>query len=62
MSCTYLVVEVKVCQRQLHGFPNLLLLHVEATDIRVGDVGLLVDAQHSDARVCFGREYVNQSV
>ena len=37
-----LLVEVEVGQGQLYGFFHLLLLHVHASNVRIGNVGLLV--------------------
>ena len=39
--------------------PDLLLLHVHASDVGVGDVRLLVRLQHRDGRVGLGRKNID---
>lgn len=47
---------------KLDGLANLLLLLVEATDVRVLDVGALVSAKHRDRRVSLGGKNVDERV
>ena len=49
-------------QGQLDGLTDLLLLHVEATDVGVGHIGLLISAQHGDGAVRFWGQDVDQGV
>jgi hypothetical protein len=51
-----------VCQRQLDGLSNLLLLHVQTTNVGVSDIWLLILTQHSNRGVCFGRKDVDERV
>jgi hypothetical protein len=51
-----------VCEGQLNGFPNLLLLHVQASDIGICDIGLLVLAKHGDGRVGLRWQDVNKGI
>ena len=39
--------------------PDLLLLHVHASDVGLGDVRLLVRLQHRDGRVGLGRKNID---
>lgn len=51
-----------MCKRKLNSFPNLLLLHVQATNIGVRDIGLLVLTQHSNRRVSLRGQNVYQGI
>lgn len=51
-----------MCQGQLHGLTDLLLLHVQTTDIGVCHVGLLVGAQHGNRGIGLGRENVDEGI
>lgn len=57
---TDLLVEVEMCERKLNSFPNLLLLHIQTTDIRICDIWLLIRAQHSNRGVSLGREDIDK--
>ena len=47
---------------QLDSLSDFLLLHVQPTDICIGNVRFLINAQHCDGRVGFRREDVDQRV
>jgi hypothetical protein len=49
-------------QGQLDSLADLLLLHVQAADVGIRDVGLLVGAQHGNGGVGLGRENVNEGI
>lgn len=59
---TNLFVEVKVGQWQLYSFANFLFLHIQASDICVGDIRFLMSTEHSNRRICFRRQNVHQRV
>lgn len=48
MRHTDLLVQVSLSQGQLHGLPDLLLLHIQTTHVRIRDIGLLMCAEHSN--------------
>lgn len=51
-----------MCQRQLDSLSNLLLLHIETTNVGVGNIWLLILTQHSNRRVCFRGKDVDERV
>lgn len=59
---TDLLVEVEVRQGELDSLPNLLLLHVQATNIGICNVGLLVGAEHGNRGIGLRREDVDQGI
>lgn len=62
VSPTDLLVKIEVRQGQLDCFSNLLLLHVQPTNICVRNIGLLMCAKHGNRRVGFWGENVNEGV
>ena len=59
---TDLLVKVKVCQWKLDGFSDLLLLHVQPSNISIGNVRLFVCAQHSNGRICFRWKNIDKGI
>lgn len=57
-----MLVQVEMGERQLDSFADLLLLHVETTNIGVRHVGLLVGTQHSDGGIGLRREDIDEGV
>lgn len=51
---TYLLVEIKMRQRQLDSLAYLLLLHIQPTNVSVCDIRLLIGTEHGYGRVCLG--------
>lgn len=50
---TNLLVEIKMRQRQLNRLPNLLFLHIQASNIGIGDIRFFISAEHRYGRVGF---------
>jgi hypothetical protein len=57
-----LFVEVEVCERKLNSFPNLLFLHVEAANLGIGNIRLLMIAKHRDRGVGLWRQNIHKGV
>jgi hypothetical protein len=51
-----------MCQWQLDSLPNLLLLHIQSTDVGVRDIWLFVLAEHGNGRVCLWRQNIDKGI
>ena len=57
-----LLVEVEVGEGQLDCLTNLLFLHVQATDVGVRHIRLLIGSQHGDGRVGLRGQDVDEGI
>src|SRR5690606_5339014 len=48
---TDLLIQVEMCEWQFNSFPDLLLLHVQTTNIGIGNVRLLILSEHGNRRI-----------